>query len=121
MIEVRKELSTFLKTLYPRVYFQTASEEAIYPYIVYDLPSIFCDGEGGEVITLDIDGWDYNTTGDTLSIEDLMKNINLLDKKVFTTDNMSVVFYLETKMSLQDNDKNIKRRKYTYTGKLFRR
>lgn len=121
MIDVRKAVSTYLKTLHSRVYFQIAPENAVFPYIVYDIPNSFSDGEGGEVVTLDIDGWDLNNTGDTTAIEALMQTINTLDKKVLTTDNISVVFYLENKMPLIDDDKRIKRRKYTYSGKLFRR
>ena len=46
MIDLRIALSTYLRTLHSRVYFQVAPEAAIYPYIVYDIPSIFDDGEG---------------------------------------------------------------------------
>lgn len=119
MTEVRKALNTYLKTLHPRVYFQVAPENALFPYVVFDLPNSFSDGEGGEIVTLDIDGWDLNNTGDTTVIENLMKTINSLDKQVLTTDEITVVFYLENKMALADDDKHIKRRKYTYSGKLF--
>lgn len=120
MIEIRKVISTYLKTLHPRVYFQQATSEAIYPYIVYNIPTIYCDGEGGEIVTLDIDGWDSNDTGDTTVIENLMLTINTLDKKVLATDNVSVVFYLENKLALTDTDKTIKRRKYTFSGRVMR-
>lgn len=121
MIEIRKALSTYLKTLHTRVYFQIAPTDAIYPYIIYDLPNSFSDGEGGEVVTLDIDGWDSNITGDTTIIENLMKTINVLDKKTLTTDEIVVTFYLENKIPLLDDDKAIKRRKYIYQGRLMRR
>lgn len=131
MIALRTVLSAYLKTLHSRIYFQIAPENAVYPYIVYDLPSIFSDGEGGEIISLDIDGWDFNETGDTTVIETLMATINGvtdiynnatgLDKKVLATDEISVVLYLENKMALLDDEKRIKRRKYTYSGQLIRR
>lgn len=121
MIELRTALQEYLKTLHQRVYFQGAPNNAKYPYIVYDIPSIVPDGEGYELITVDIDGWDSNDTGDTMSIENLMTNINALDKKVLTTDNISVVFYLDNKLTVIDDDKRIKRRRYTYQGKLYRR
>jgi len=121
MIETRKVLNTYLKTLQPRVYFQVAPNDAVFPYIIYDLPSIYDDGEGLETVTLDIDGWDLNNTGDSTIIENLMSEINSLNKKTLTNDKISVTFYLENKLALLDDDKRIKRRKYTYSGRLFRR
>lgn len=121
MIELRTALSTYLKTLHPRVYFQGAPENAVFPYIVYDIPQSVSDGENYEVINLDIDGWDSNSTGDTVVLETLMSNISAIDKHTLITDNIAVTFYLETKLTLEDDDKRIKRRKYTYQGKLFKR
>ena len=121
MIEIRKAINTYLKTLHTRVYFQVAPKNAVFPYIIYDLPNSFSDGEGGETITLDIDGWDMNSTGDTAAIENLMKTVNHIDKKTLITDEIAVTFYLENKIPLLDDDKNIKRRKYIYSGRLLRR
>ena len=120
MIEVRKAINTYLKTLYPRVYFQQAPEVVIFPYIIYDLPNSFSDGEGGEIITLDIDGWDSNTTKDSTVIENLMKNINAIDKKTLSTTEITLTLFLDNKIPLLDDDKNIHRRKYIYSGKLIR-
>lgn len=121
MIEVRTALSAYLKTLHLRVYYQTAPEDAVYPYIVYDFPNSFSDGEGTEIITVDIDGWDYNDTNDTTVIETLMQTINALDKKTLVSANMAVTLYLENKMPILDDDKRIKRRKYIYSGRMIRR
>lgn len=121
MIEVRKVINTYLKTLHPRIYFQVAPEVAVFPYVVYDLPSSFSDGEGGEIITLDIDGWDMNNTRDTTVIENLMKTINAIDKKTLTTSEIALTLFLDNKIPLLDDDKNIHRRKYTYSGRLIRR
>lgn len=121
MIELRTVLSAFLKTLHSRVYFEDAPENAEFPYIVYDIPNSHDDGECHELVTIDIDGWDLNNTGDTTVIENLMENINQLNKKTLITDDIVVTFYLENKFPLTDPDKRIKRRKYTYQAKLFRR
>ena len=121
MMELRKALTTYLKTLHPRIYFQLAPETAVFPYIVYDIPNSFSDGEGGEIVTLDVDGWNSKGTGDTTIIEELMESINNLDKKVFSTASMSVVFYLDNRMSMTDADKAIQRRKYIYSGRLIRK
>lgn len=131
MIRIRTALNNYLKTLHPRVYFQDAPKDAPFPYIVYSV-SMYPDGEGFERVVLDIDGWDSNNNNDATVIENLMQKVNGyigadgeiiqgLDKKTLTTDNMSVVFYLDSKLPVEDTDKRIKRRKYSYTGKLYNR
>lgn len=121
MIDLRKLLVTYLKILHPRVYFQVAPENAVFPYITYDIPSIICDGEGFEVATIDIDGWDLNNTGDTTIIENLMATINALDKKNLSNENISIFFFLDNKLAIIDEDKRIKRREYTYQCRIIRR
>lgn len=120
MIELRISLISFLKTLYPRVYFQQAPENAVFPYLVFDIPNIFDDGEGQEIATVDVDAWDVAT--DTTALEVLMTSVNAeLNKMVLTSGNMTAAFYLDTKIPLTDDDPRIKRRKYIYQAKLFRR
>lgn len=121
MIDLRTLLVTYLKTLHPRVYFQVAPENAVFPYIVYDIPSIMCDGEGYEVATIDIDGWDLNDTNDTIAIENLMDIINQLDKKTLSNANISASFFIDNKLAIIDEDKRIKRREYTYQCRIIRR
>ena len=121
MIEFRKALSDYLKTIHSRVYYQEAPELATFPYIVYDIPSALYDGEYTDQITLDIDGWDLNTLGDTTAIETLMDNINALDKKVLEGPGMTATCYLDNRMALTDPDKNIKHRKYIYSVRVIRR
>ena len=122
MIELRKTLQAHLKTIHSRVYFQQAPDTAQFPYLVYNMPSLYDDGEGHQLITLDIDGWDAPETGDTTALEILMASVNTgTNKKTFVTDTFSVTFYLETKLPLEDDDPRIKRRKYVYQGRLFER
>lgn len=122
MIELRKALHKHLKTIHTRVYFQQAPDNAQFPYLVYNMPSLNDDGEGHQLITLDIDGWDAPSDGDTTALETLMAEVNTgMNKKTLVTDTFSVAFYLESKLSLEDDDPLIKRRKYVYQGRLFER
>ena len=122
MTEIRTAIAQILKDLHPRVYFQLAPEEALMPYLVFDLPSINDDGEGFQNILLDVDGWDIPPDGDTTPLDILMEAVNEnLNKKIVTTNNMAVIFYLDRKIPLQDDNKDIKRRKYIYEAKLFGR
>ncbi len=123
MIELRRTLNAYLKTLHSRVYFQTAPYTAEFPYLVYNIINVFDDGEGQQTVTLDIDGWDKPADGDTTALENLMFAVNEgLNKKTFTTDKIAVTFYLDSKIiPLTDDDPRIKRRKYVYQGRLYER
>lgn len=120
MMNLRKVLYPFLKSLHPRVYFQIAPETAQYPYLVYDFTQIVNDGEDFETVAVDIDGWDMPAGGDTTALETLMQSVNeALNKKTLTADELAVTFYLDRKIPLIDDNPAIKRRKYIYEARLF--
>lgn len=122
MIELRKILQAHLKTIHSRVYFQHAPDTATFPYLVYNIPSLYDDGEGHQLITLDIDGWDAPSDGDTTALETLMAKVNKgMNKKTIVTEDFAVTFYLDSKLILEDDDPRIERRKYVYQGRLFER
>ncbi|WP_040413427.1 DUF3168 domain-containing protein [Desulfosporosinus sp. OT] len=121
MIELRTVLNVYLKSIYPNVYHsESVPETATFPYLVYDLPNVIDDGESMETVVVDIDGWDIDK--DTTALETLMAEVNYgLSKRTLATGNIAVTFYLDTKLSLRDDDPQIRRRKYTYQAKLFRK
>jgi hypothetical protein len=119
VIELRKVINAALKTVHPRVYFQAAPDDAIFPYLVYDLPNSVDDGYL-EQFVLDMDGWDTST--DTTVLETLMDNVNnSLDGMTSTADGLIMSFYLDNRLSLLDDDPRIKRRKYTYQVRTYQR
>lgn len=118
MIELRKSLTAFLKTIHPRVYFERAPSTAAFPYLVFDF-QLYPDGEGFEICTLAVDGWSKNP--DTTELETLMASVKTLDKSVITNTELTVVFYLENMIPLVDDDETIRRRNYNYSGRLIRR
>ena len=120
MIEFRKAVLLKLKTIHPRVYFQSAPETATFPYLVFDFPSIPDDGEGREFAIVDVDAWDVNP--DTTTLETLITSVNsALNKSTLTSGNMTATFYLDTKIPLTDDDPLIRRRKYIYQARIFKR
>ena len=121
MIELRKALHPRLRAIHPRAYFQRAPDTAQFPYITYSFEMI-PDGEGFELVVLDIDGWDMPDDGDTTGLESLMSDVKRsMDKKTLTTSNLVVSFYLDRKLSLEDDNPKIIRRKYVYQGRIFER
>ena len=122
MKNLRKLLHPYLKSIHPRVYFQDAPDDAQFPYLTYDFTQITNDGEGFETVALDIDGWDMPANGDTTALETLMQTVNdALNKKTLTAEGLAVTFYLDRKIPLRDDNKDIRRRKYIYEARLFGR
>ncbi|WP_342432610.1 hypothetical protein [Neobacillus sp. FSL H8-0543] len=121
MINLRKALTAYLKNIHSRVYFQSAPGKVAYPYIVFDIPNYIDDGEFQEFMVVDVDGWDSPMNGDTSGLETLMESINALNKTTLMTDDLAVSFYLDLKLPLIDPDPLIKRRKYVYQARLYKR
>ncbi len=121
MIELRRALHPHLRSVHPRVYFQRAPDTAQFPYLTYGFEAI-PDGEGFELIVLDIDGWDMSGDGDTTGLETLMADVNrVMNKTTLTADDLVVSFYLDRQLALEDENPQIIRRKYVYQGRLFER
>lgn len=122
MKNLRKLLHPYLKSIHPRVYFQEAPDDAQFPYLTYDFTQITNDGEEFETVALDVDGWDMPAGGDTTALENLMESVNdALNKKTLTAEGLAVTFYLDRKIPLRDDNKDIRRRKYIYEARLFGR
>ncbi len=119
MIELSQQIRIFLKTLHPRVYYERAPQNSVYPYLVYDF-QLYPDGEGGEICTLSIDGWHKTLVMDTTELELLMNKLKAMDTKVITTDTLSVVFFNENMLSVSDDDETLRHRSYNYTGIMRR-
>lgn len=118
MLKLRTALHAYLLTLHPRVHFKKAPDDTSFPYIVYDF-KIISDGEATSLVNLDLNGWDDKS--DTIALENLMTTINNINKNVISNEDLTVVFYLDDKIPLIDEDPTLNRRKYVYIGKLFER
>lgn len=122
--EIRKALQTLIKTASTRTYFEDVPENATYPYAVFNLPVSNDFGEGFEVYTMDIDFWDKST--DTTALENLANNTHKAINNVITnyidgSESVSFRALLENRRNLNDPDKRLKRRQYTYYIRIIGR
>ncbi len=105
----------------PGVYFQRAPAKAEMPYLVYSVDAL-SDGEGFEIITLVLEGWDAPENKDSRPLERLMIETNkALNKQVLMDETLTVAFYLDNRFPLLDENPQILRWRYTYQGRLFER
>lgn len=102
-----------------KAYYQQAQKEHPQMYAVYTLDMI---DNTDERITyeLEINVMDYGT--DTAAVEDLADMIQtLFNKKVVINDDIGVYFYADRRNVVEEEDRNILRRRLTFSTYLYER
>ncbi|EGS9998288.1 DUF3168 domain-containing protein [Clostridium perfringens] len=112
-IELRKLIVKLLKEVNKSVFYENANDKTEYPYIVYNLDNMNTVNYPRNDSILTIDVWDRNkdtVTVETLAdkIEDILNMLNKPSEKSFPT------FYLEDRMSIDDEDPLIRRRQLKF-------
>ena len=107
--DLKKLIQTKLKTLTTNVFFEQATDDALYPHIVFSFNEINLGDMSRQDYTLYVDIWDKgksSTRVDELAdkVEDLLHSENLPQDKILPT------FYKIDRKSLLDSDKDIKHR-----------
>ena len=107
--DLKKLIQTKLKTLTTNVFFERATDDAMYPHIVFSFREINLNDLSRQDYSLDIDVWDKGTSTTAIdaladSVEDLFHMENLPQESVLPT------FYKTDRKSVDDPDKSIKHR-----------
>lgn len=120
MIELRTEITKLLKTYHPRVSFQQATNKTRFPYIEFDIPNSFVEGQQ-EIFSLDVDIWDDKK--DTTEIETLAASIwKGLNYYRFMNENIQFSIYQENRLPpLDEQEPQLKRRKLIFSLRYFDR
>ena len=105
MNELIKIIYSELKKVHEKVYQCEADENSDYPYVTFNLQTgIKTDTRYDDVLNIEI--WDTNE--DTSEIENIADSIErLLDFKCINTDNLSTVFYRETRANSTQADDEV--------------
>ena len=107
--DLKKLIQTKLKTLTTNVFFEQATDDALYPHVVFEFRSIDLGDLARQDYILEIDVWDKgksSTAVDQLcdKIEDLLQAQNLPQTNILPT------FYKIDRKTIHDSDKSIKHR-----------
>ena len=106
---LKKLIQEKLKTLTTNVFFEQATDNALYPHIVFNFRTIDLGDISRQDYILEVDVWDKGTSTfqvDDLAdkVEDLLHTENLPQEKVLPT------FYKIDRKTIEDSDKTIKHR-----------
>lgn len=114
-LEIIGAVRSLLLPVHPRVWPERAPDGAAYPYLVINLPNSV-DMSDTEVFVLDVDGWDVPADGSPAALEVLMGKADraLNWRTALLPGQLAMTFYRDTRLSLEDDDPRIRRRKYIY-------
>ncbi len=113
-IELRKVVTKLLKEVNKQVYYESATDKATYPYIVYNFDTVNLDNYPRDDIFLTIDVWDQGEN--STKIETLADNIeSALNMENKPSDKVLPTFYLDDRRSISDEDETIRRRQLKFT------
>ena len=121
-IALRTIVVSLLNTVMPsgsKTYFQQSQDDHPKVYAVYTLDMIDNTDER-YLYELEVNVMDYGT--DTANIEDLADSIQaLFNKNVQITEDVGVYFYADRRNAVEEEDRNILRRRLTFSTYLYER
>lgn len=122
VLELKKQIQTFLLTCCDNVYYERADNISSFPYVVFNLTDSFGVEGNREDFTLEIDVWD--NTQNTLTLETIVGNIDgdgdLFDatglhrRLITSLDLFSAKIYRDRRINITDTDERIRRRHLKY-------
>lgn len=102
-------LKTKLNTIATNVFFEQATDNALYPHIVYSFRTIELGDLSRKDYILEVDVWDKGTS--TTQVDELADKVeDLLQGQNLPQTNILPTFYLMDRKSVLDPDKDIKHR-----------
>lgn len=121
-LALRTTVVNLLSTVMPngsKVYYQQAQKDHPKIYAVYLLDQLMNEDER-YTYELEVNVMDYGT--DTSTVEDLADAIqDLFNKRVVITDDIGVHFYTDRRNTVEEEDRNILRRRLTFSAYLYER
>lgn len=124
MLNVLKYLTSELKKICPRTFNDNVNENTIFPYVAFRMPNSTIPSNDSENIYLEIDIWDYarENYDATYNVEVLTNRIEkFLKENRHLDENQLLIFSKTNRLSIRDEDANIKRRQLRYTVKYYDR
>lgn len=106
---LRKIVQKKLKSICENTYYEEASDENMYPHIVFTISTINTGDITRADYNIDIDVWDK--TEDAKAIEEIADEIeNAFNNKNEPQESILPTFYLIDRKSIKDEDKKIRHR-----------
>lgn len=122
MIDIMEFLTEELKKFSPRVFNKYANDNAIFPYVVFNIGTSNIIEKDREDVVVEIDIWDYMRDGydAVMNIETLTSRIdNFLKNKIYNGENSVLIFEKTNRLTVPDEDERVERRRLRYIVKFY--
>lgn len=107
--DLKKLIQTKLKTLTTNVFYEIATDDAMYPHVVLTFNSIDLGDLSRQDYMLNIDVWDKSKS--TVAVDELCDKIEaLLQGENLPQTRILPTFYLVDRRNIPDEDKQIRHR-----------
>jgi hypothetical protein len=116
--DLRKLVQTRLKDITPLVYYRKADEDALYPHIVHLIDRVNILAEHRDDVSLVVDIW---TKSDSVANELADAVEKSFDRENLPQETILPTFFLETRIYVEDDDKNISHIQMTFTVQNYER
>lgn len=114
--ELKAFVTRELKNICPNVCYEQANDTMPFPYMVYELSHK--KNEIGYMYFLEVNIWDKNIS--TKQVEELADGLEeWLDDTIFDEETFNVSIDLNTRNSIEDSDKSLKRRRLLFDLSYF--
>ena len=107
--DLKKLITQKLKTLTNNVFYEQATDNALYPHLVFSFRTIDLGDLSRQDYILEVDVWDKGTS--TVQVDELSDQVeDLLHTENLPQENILPTFYTIDRKSVLDSDKSIKHR-----------
>ena len=116
--DLRKLVQERLKEITPYVYYRKSDEDALYPHIVHLIDRVNLIAEHRDDVSLTVDIWTQSESIANDMADMVEKKFN---SENLPQDNILPTFFLETRITVEDEDKNISHIQMTFTVQNYER
>ena len=116
--DLRRLVQARLKDITPLVYYRKADEDALYPHIVHLIDRVNILAEHRDDVSLVVDIW---TKSDSVANELADAVEKSFDRENLPQETILPTFFLETRITVEDEDKSISHIQMTFTVQNYER
>ena len=116
--ELRKLVQELLKEITPLVYYKIADEDALFPHIVHLIDRVNLIAEHRDDVSLTVDIWTKSESNAIDMADEVEKKLN---RENLPQDGILPTFFLETRITVSDDDKDISHIQMTFTVQNYER